>query len=335
MANQLEGPKFPKPIRAAAIVETAQGILLVQDLKDRFKENTHRELYIGLKRHMAKSNAENANRTVSAMRIVDNGRFSLPGGGIDTIDYITAGAESLFGLPRPPSTPEELAHFRNVIRDAAIREVSEEIGTKVDVEQVSPIIAIRGRLRLHYICILRIWGEVSIKEPEANEQREISGIGFLNEDNVIAMNRSFYQSHIQKVMDRYVHQKDRHRNIIPRYLSNLRVPKAYMDHWYQNVLLGYANRPIKYRRRNPVPEYPSSSPTFIIIGEQNAVHNPYEPQSFTDTARDKVVPQDPSRENLPSSPEPKKRPSGTMAAAVVPKESGDSDAPAEADDRED
>lgn len=308
MANQLEGPKFPKPIRAAAIIETAQGVLLVQDMKDLFRQNTLQELSDELEIYLEKGNVEYANRKVAAMRIVDKGRFSLPGGGIEPIDYHNAGAESLFGLPRPPSTPEELAHFRNVVREAALREVSEEIGAEVDCEQVPTIIEIQGRLRHHVIVVLRAEGEIYIKGLEEGEKKEISGIGFLNEDNIIALNRTFYQSHVQKIMDRYIKDKKNRREIIPRYLSNLRVPKKYMDQWHANQKSGYANRPRRYRHKYPEPPYPNSSPTFVIIGAQNGVHNPYEPRSLTDNIKARIVPQHPDPNKPASSPPPKSTP---------------------------
>lgn len=285
MVNQIERPKFPKPIRAAAIIETAHGVMLVQDIKDHFKQNTIRVLGDQYNKFIASSNYDAAGRKLAAMRIVSNGRFSLPGGKIERIDYITAGAEELLLLDRPPSTKEELIAFRDVVREAAIREVTEELGAKVDYEQVSTIIEIQGRMRDHVICVLRIEGLLELKHPE-----EISGIGFLNEENTIALNRLFYQAHVQKVMDRYVRKADRHRKLIPRFLSHLRVPKEYMDHWFENLQQGYLSRPKRYRNAHPVPTEPMSSPTFVILGEQNNVHNPYEPRSFTDNVRAKIVP---------------------------------------------
>jgi hypothetical protein len=63
-----------------------------------------------------------------------------------------------------------------------------------------------------------------------------------------------------------------------------------MDRWYENLLYGYHNRPSSYRNAHPLPERPSSSPTFIIFGEGNGMHNPFVPPTFTDVARAKIVP---------------------------------------------
>ncbi len=296
MGKKLELPKFPKPIRAAAIIETAHGVLLVQDIKDRFKAETMKELAEDMNKYLERGNHEDVDRKVAAMHIVSKGRFSLPGGGIDPIDYTNAGAEELLHLNRQPSTREELEMFRDVVREAAIREVTEEIGVKVCFEQVPAVIEIQGRQRHHIICILRAEGEIDL-EPQPDKPREVSGIGFLNEDNVIPLNRFFFQAHVQKLMGKYIKKTERRQVMIPRYLSNLRVPVRYIDHWYDNLLYGYQNRPRKYRKNCLPPERPASSPTFVIFDTGNGLHNPFVPPSFTDTARARIVPPQPDSVN--------------------------------------
>lgn len=289
MGKKLEIPKFPKPIRAAAIIETAQGVLLVQDIKDRFRQETLKELVEDRDKYLERGNKKDAARKEAAMKIVEYGRFALPGGGIDPIDYTNAGAESLLALNRPPSTREEVELFRDVVREAAIREVGEEIGTQVCFEQVPTVIEIHGRQRHHIICIMRAEGELDL-EPRPDRPVEISGIGFLNEENIIPLNRFFFQAHVQKLMGKYIKKPQRHRVMVPRYLSHLRVPVRYMDRWYENMLYGYHNRSSSYRNAHPLPERPSSSPTFVIFGEGNGIHNPFIPPTFTDVARAKIVP---------------------------------------------
>lgn len=292
MGNIIEGPKFPLPIRAAAIIETAQGILLVHDWQDHFRKATLKLLSDDLNRYIRRNKLPEAERKLAAMRIACQGRFSLPGGGIDLKDYIDAGAEQLLGLPYAPRSPKEKKLFAQVVIKAAIREIKEETGTTVDSSQIAKVVEIQGKTRHHIILLMRIDGELRLPKPEEGKEPEITGYGFLNRSNYIAMAHWFYQSHVKTIHSRYFQDQSDRSERSSSFMSRVRVPLEYMEQWHKNLQAGYDNRPTKYQRKHQPPSELKSSPNFEIFDKEGKVHNPYHPRSLTKASRARYIPRE-------------------------------------------
>lgn len=280
-----------KPTRVAAIIETTEGILMVQDAKDKFREQTLAK--IEAKRKEAEGNRQFkvTKRMEYAKMIVQDGRFSLPGGKIEACDYEEAGATSIIGLEEL-ETPDQIELYREVVRETIIREISEELALGVDEATIKHIAEIQGRSRDHIICLVRAEGVIKINRTE------LSGIGLLTQRPAIPLNEMFYQHHVREVYHRYVKGDDSRPNYALRYLSKINVNLELIAGWFRDVTAGYAYaslRPKQKERMPSAPTLPHSSPNFLIYNEKGEIVNEIKPPSLTNASNARIVPPDPQR----------------------------------------
>jgi 8-oxo-dGTP pyrophosphatase MutT (NUDIX family) len=288
-----------KRIRVAAIIETPQGVLLVQDAKDKYRDNTLRELGIKAAKAGAEGNYSYFRRVEYAMEIVRDGRYSLPGGKIEPEDYKNAGAEDILGLDRPLATDHEIAQYINVVKETVCREVDEELGLGIDSDTIQPILEIQGRERDHIICIASAEGILKIN------QEEISGIGLLDDPSAIPLNDTFFQAHVVKLFSRYIRTPIRDA-YAPYYISRIEVAEDIVEEWYMDMLRGYHCRSSKVRRRLSKPTPPAYSTNFKILdADGKRVDQLIRLGTVTDTKKARVAPakvRKPSKSTRPEAP---------------------------------
>jgi len=273
-----------KKIRVAAIIETPQGVLLVQDAKDKYRDNTLRELGLLAAKAGAENNYSLLRRLEYAMEIVRDGRYSLPGGKIEPQDYLNVDAGEILELERPLSGREEIEMYLRVIKEAVSREVDEELGLGIDNETLQPILEIQGRERDHIICIAHAEGRIVLN------QEELSGIGFLDKPSALPLNKRFFQSHVVKLFELYIKAPMRARFFAQNYLSRINVPESIVEEWYMDMLRGYQGRSRKVKKRLAKPVPLSSSPNFMIFDADGKMVDPLRLGSFTNTQKALIVP---------------------------------------------
>jgi 8-oxo-dGTP pyrophosphatase MutT (NUDIX family) len=286
-----------KKTRVAAIIETPEGILVVQDPHDKYRAHTIKTL--ANKIAMASLEIEKkdlVNRLNYAIEIVQDGRYSLPGGGIDEKDYINADATELYGLEVPLSSIEQIEAYRRVVKEAVARELEEELGLGVDMDSMLPILEIQGRERNHIICIVHAQGRLELNKAE------LSGIGFLNDPSVIPLNKYFFQSHVIKLFGKYI-KTDQHAFYASHFLSRLNIPQDLVDDWYMDAMNGYNSRGSKSKRKVRKPAHPSSSPNLLIYDHSGQPVYNLRADSFTNAKKARIVP-------APSRPITSKPPKG-------------------------
>lgn len=281
-----------KPTRVAAIIETTEGILLVQDAKDKFRDETLRDIDRRRDAALQDKRIKLAKRMEFARMIVQDGRFSLPGGKIEPCDYEEANATSIMNIGKP-ETPEQIALYRDVVRECIIREIDEELGLGVDnKETIKHIAEIQGRFRDHIICLVRAEGLIKINKTE------LTGIGLLTQRPSIPLNEMFYQHHVREVYHRYVKGDESRPNYALRYLSKINVRLDLIADWFRDITAGHSYTSLKPKNEHmPVaPALPHSSPNFMIYDEKGQVVNELKPFSLTNTNNAKIVPPDPQRQ---------------------------------------
>lgn len=276
-----------KPLRVGAIVETTEGVIVVQDSKDK-----RRGFYLDKLNEKAIRNAQGKRRQAQAKRIdyarqlVYDGRFSLPGGKIEEKDYEQANATALIGIENP-QTPEEIELFLQVVREAIAREIDEELGLGVDQDMIKYIMEIRGRTRDHIICLVPAQGIIKINRTE------LSGMNFLTDRPAIPLSEFFYQSHLRIVHDKYIRSEER-QDYITRYLSKVNISEQVVMDAYAAQCIGYAYASLSSHQNSKPripPRKPESSPNFLIYDDKrNLYARPHEPVSFTTASSAKLVP---------------------------------------------
>jgi len=306
-----------KPTRVGAIIETSKGIVSVVERQDRrplsdlSDSDSKLELAITFRDVMKelgkKKEVERLGKKIKrlglARLLMQQGRDSLPGGGIEEIDCELANATSLItgykntsspeGKPRvyliEPKTDNEIELYTEVVRQAICREISEELDLIVDKRSITPVMEIQGRARDHIICLVRTMpGEIKL------DTKELTGIGFLTDQPVIPLNRRFYQGHIFNVYDAYIRIDPRKRaENAMNYLSQVRIGRNLINGWNERQQIGYEYATSRgYKPSKPLPI--TSQPNFIIIGSDDLPEQSEHPGSFTSVATAKIVPPDKS-----------------------------------------
>lgn len=273
-----------RPLRVGAIIETTEGVLLVQDAKDKQKDHYIKKLEEKERKASGKKKKMADARLLLANEIMKDGRFSLPGGKIETQDYEEANATQLIGVEKLNDDQIEL--FKEVIKNTIAREIDEELGIGVDQSMVKTIMEIQGRTRDHIICLVHTEGRIKLN------REELSGIGLLNEHPQIPLNEFFYQSHVRTIYQKYLLSEYRP-ELIKKYLSKLNIKKdLIMDVLKDQVLArAYLKSKGHYRNKNrAVPHLLQSSPNFVIYDEQETTVSPHEPRSFTKAENARIVP---------------------------------------------
>ncbi len=273
-----------RPLRVGAIIETTEGVLLVQDAKDKQKD-----YYISKLEKKERKSSGRKKKTVNpgllmAKEIMKDGRFSLPGGKIESKDYEEAKATQLIGVEKFNNDQIEL--FKEVIKNAIAREIDEELGIGVDQNMVKTIMEIQGRTRDHIICLVHAEGRIKLN------REELSGIGLLNEHPQIPLNEFFYQSHVRTIYQKYLLSEYRP-ELIKRYLSKLNIKKDLIMDVLKDQVLARAYLKSKGNDRNKnraIPHLLQSSPNFVIYDDQETAISPHEPRSFTKAENARIVP---------------------------------------------
>jgi len=281
------------PTRVAAVLPTTEGILLVQDNKDRRLP----EVLAKIKRKSDEAEIRGNHTLVERMKyarmIASEGRLSLPGGKIELEDYEVVGATSLLGVDKI-STPDQVNLFREVVRQAITREGLEELG--VLLEDIKPILEIKGVARNHIICLARAEGTITL------DTKELNGLGFLPDKPLIPLNHYFYQAHVRKLYERAMHSSTKNptwAELVRMYLSRIKVPVNLIQKWFSNItsVPGYIGGLQKYKRRYPggFPSMPKSNPNFSILNPDGSVAYPPQDISLTSAISAKIIPSDPTK----------------------------------------
>ncbi len=297
-----------KALRVAAIIETTEGVLVVQDAKDKRRDYYMGKLTDKLTIQTGKRRNSIAKRIGLAQQIVQDGRFSLPGGKIEPKDYEEAGATSIMDLDNP-QTPEEIELFLQVIRSTLVREIDEELKLHVNQGMIKSIMEIQGRTRDHIICLVHAVGVVKINRAE------LSGIGFLDEKSPIPLNEYFFQSHLRIIHQKYIKSPLR-QEYITRYLSRINISEELVMGAYRDTIIGYKyalSAPHRNNKHLVMPHMPHSSPNFLIYDDKKQLYRPHTPASFTETVAAKIVPPSPDFKK----PLPKKKSDPQMTVVKV------------------
>lgn len=284
-----------KPIRVGGVIESARGTFLVQDKKDKHIKETLDKIGCRIRRFREQGRFEQAEREKQAAEMVKKGRFSLPGGKIEPEDYVAAGAEGLIDLSlkelqKFDEESEEMEAFRAVMMEALWREIFEETKLNVDRESIDPILQIIGDTRDHVICFASARGTVQILE------KEISGIGFLDRNNVIPMSPEyhsmFYQSHVFSLYKLWINDPNSERYEKMRDLvSNMEIPEPLIDRWQQCLQHGYLHKSPKSRKKVKRKMRPMcSSANFRIFDELGETVRPMKLRSLTQRKIAKLIP---------------------------------------------
>lgn len=258
-----------KPIRVGAIIETAYGVLVVQDLKDKgiaaIINIINERLRRAIEQNDEKGTKDNLIRRLHlARQITAQGRFSLPGGKLERADYEMAGAGKLLtdDTPRSRWGSKEIDLFRRVVHIAIGREIEEELGLKIDPMHILDIMEINGRTRDHVICLVQ-----AVNRDIILNTSELCGIGFLDKQNILPLNSYFYQQHLRDLVLTYIRNKKRD-DRAKEYLSRLSVPLHLMEQWQRAQVLGYGYRRLGQEKSLEIspPIMPKSTPNFTVVG---------------------------------------------------------------------
>ncbi len=280
----MEKEKASVKYRVGVVAETPHGVLLTQEIQDTAREAVIRAIEEKRMAALTNSNKALANRYKVGQSIVEGGRFSLPGGGPNIIDFEVAGetklvdeigiqiikkpdGESSLLFPDMDRLPTEVVgRIMQIMKKTAVREVQEELGITPPESSLKGILQINGNTRRHLIYIVALDGEVNITDPY------ISGIGFIDRKHVIPLSKFFFQGHIHTLYSQYI--CDPNREIVAKgYASRLTVPIDLIEGWFTDEIAAYHYLSGKGRKRTVFPRLLESSPTFRILGKDGKIQD--------------------------------------------------------------
>jgi ADP-ribose pyrophosphatase YjhB (NUDIX family) len=140
-------------------------------------------------------------KNVNTISIVLGGRYALPGGGMEDID----------------ASPE----------DTIVREIQEEL--RLEVEKVQYAFTLPGEKRTHEMYLVKAVGKVV---PNLDE---ISGIGFLNEENIFPIRTTFFQGHLVWLHKNYFTSDQAGLNrqaASQKFMSDLTIQNMDIERWF-------------------------------------------------------------------------------------------------------
>ncbi len=328
---------FPKkrtdenPWRAGAIILTEQGMIIEKDRKDKHIEENLRQL----RREEEKLTPEKATEETlyflhQVIEDFSTGRYSLPGGKLEEVDYKKARARGIMDMPRKEMTEREYRMFEDVGREAAIREVGEELGLKINRNSARRAKEINGKDRNHLIYLLHVTG---LNRRIRIFPDEIEGVGFLQRDDgmsVLSMEGCYVQHHLIEIARDFMNTKEALR-LARSYQSEISVDSHLVQDWLGTLGNIYGFRYLraeeKSRYRIPTPQKLISSPVFSILRVD--VHNNKtkrvivdfrDPPSFTRGKKSVFIPRDAEPPEKISRRKRRKKKSHCMRSPVLDRE---------------
>jgi 8-oxo-dGTP pyrophosphatase MutT (NUDIX family) len=252
---------LPIKERPAAVILTAEGILLVKDKNDKYLADSIAKI--------ENDHTKTEWQKEAGKELVRPGKYSLPGGG---------------------TKPEDSNDPRNTI----IREIDEELGLVIEKHAMLKLAEIVGKTRRHIIYLVRATGKIKLDPKES-----ITGIGFLKEENCFPLTHTFFQNHVKHFHRNYYaddYRKERESGLA-RYLSQIQVSEKLIEKWYTEEKRAEYYRG---KGQHPLPELITSSFNLEILDALHAPLSSPEPRSLTQSVKAIHIPPSPGRSVKPS-----------------------------------